>query len=73
MADMCKCSSCGADLRGPDIPDDYRYLYGNSAICEYGCGNEPHYTRLISVYDRQLDRTVAWRCPDCGHQEARSD
>jgi DNA-directed RNA polymerase subunit RPC12/RpoP len=71
VTDMCKCSHCGADLRGPTIPNDYRYMHGNLTICEYGCGGEPHYSRLISIYDRQLDRTIAWQCPDCGHEEDR--
>ena len=73
MADMCKCSSCDADLRGPAIPPEHRYMYGNLDYCQYGCGGEPHYSRLIGIYDRERDRTVAWRCPDCGHEEARRD
>jgi len=32
------------------------------------CHDEPEgiiYSRMIGVYSRDLDRTVAWRCPDC--------
>jgi hypothetical protein len=29
------------------------------------------YTRRIAIYDRDLDCTAAFRCPDCGAQEAR--
>jgi hypothetical protein len=27
--------------------------------------------REIAIYDRMLDRTVAFRCPDCGHEWSR--
>lgn len=30
-----------------------------------------HYSRTIGVYDYARDCTVAWRCPDCGYEEAR--
>ncbi len=26
------------------------------------------FDRKIAIYDRDRDRTVAYRCPDCGHQ-----
>lgn len=71
MADFCACSACGADLRGPSIPVESRHLYGADMKCRHGCGGEPHYSHLISIYDMKRDRTVAWRCPDCGHEEAR--
>lgn len=25
-------------------------------------------TRIIAIYDRVQDRSIAWRCPDCGRQ-----
>lgn len=28
--------------------------------------------RIIGIYDRNADRTVAWRCPDCGHEWERT-
>lgn len=27
--------------------------------------------RELAIYDRELDRTVAFRCPDCGHEWSR--
>jgi hypothetical protein len=32
----------------------------------------PRGTRRISVYDRNLDCTVAYRCPDCRYQWDRA-
>lgn len=52
-----ECPECKADLRGPEIPEQYRHYYG---------GLE-RYSRVINVYDQRLDRGVARRCPDCGH------
>ncbi len=52
-----ECPECKADLKGPEIPADIRHLYGGYA----------NYSRVINVYVRDLDRGVAWRCPDCGH------
>lgn len=73
MADFCKCSACGADLRGPFIPIESRYLYGGHDTCPLGCDRGPHFSRLIGIYGHVTDRTVAGRCPDCGHEEARRD
>lgn len=50
------CPHCKADLRSDYIPAEQRELFGNNA----------HYSRRISIYDRERDRTVGWRCPDCG-------
>lgn len=50
------CPHCKADLRDKLIPDDAREYFGNAT----------HYSRRISIYDRERDRTVGWRCPDCG-------
>lgn len=49
------CPHCKADLRGKPIPEDVRGLFGGHT----------HFTRKISLYDRDKDRTVAYRCPDC--------
>ena len=73
MADLlslCRCDACGADLRDSPIPTKHLALYGGSAICN-GCGGARHYSRRIAMYDPDRDRTVAWRCPDCGHEETR--
>lgn len=31
----------------------------------------PPFKREIAIYDRGLDRTVAFRCPDCNHEWSR--
>jgi predicted RNA-binding Zn-ribbon protein involved in translation (DUF1610 family) len=71
VADFCTCSACGSNLRGPIIEPSHREMYGGYVECRHGCGSEPHYSRLMGIYDMERDRTVAWRCPDCGHEEAR--
>jgi len=65
------CPKCGSDLRGPTHTGPHPEWYGFGDTCEV-CGDPPHFSRVIGVYDRDRDRTVAWRCPDCGHQEART-
>lgn len=50
------CPKCRRDLRAGEIPGDQR------------TGLETHYSHVIAVYDRGRDRTVAWRCPFCGHE-----
>ena len=46
----------GCDLQGPPIPEKHRQHYGD----------ETHFSRRVGVYDLALDRTMFWRCPDCG-------
>jgi hypothetical protein len=58
------CPSCKADLRDAPIPQD---LIDKG----YYAAGSTHYLRTIGVYDPDLDCTVAWRCPDCGYEEAR--
>ena len=74
MAHFCKCHKCGSDLRGPTIHVDSRHYYGykEDEPCE-ACGKEPHFSRLVGLYDYGVDRTIAWRCPDCGYVEERRD
>ncbi len=55
------CPACGASLVGDPIPEDAREHHGGAT----------HYRREIGIYDRSLDRTVAYRCPDCGHEWRR--
>ena len=38
----------------------------NSDLCNRE--NGPPFKREISIYDRDKDRTVAYRCPDCGFE-----
>jgi len=58
-------------LRDATIAPERRHLYGGVDVCRHGCGSEPHYSRLIGIYDTAADRTGSWRCPDCGHEEPR--
>ena len=53
--------NCHANLQGDEIPEDAREHYGGKT----------HYRRTIAIYNAQEDRTVAWRCPDCGHEWER--
>lgn len=61
MSDFTHCPKCGADFQGPPIPEQHRQHYGKHT----------HFSRLIGIYDMDRDRTVAWRCPDCGHEWPR--
>lgn len=50
------CPKCNADWDAGPIPEQYRKYYA-----------PPYrFSRLISIYDRWQDRTVAHKCPDCG-------
>ncbi len=52
------CPECDASWIGSPIPAAYREHHGKRT----------HYSRIIGVTDMWLDRTVAWRCPDCGKE-----
>lgn len=58
--DMYTCIK-GCDLRGAEIPDKYRSYHGSAT----------HYSERIGLYDRDLDRTTAYKCPKCGVQWKR--
>lgn len=51
------CPHCGVSLLGDKIPQDISKHYSGT-----------HWKREIGIYDRDLDRTVAYRCPDCGKE-----
>lgn len=54
-----KCGACGADFDGGPIPENIRQHY-----------SPPYrWSRRVALVDRDLDRQVAWKCPDCGHEE----
>ncbi len=57
------CPSCGSSWRGDLIPETSREFYGGST----------HFSRLVGIYSRERDRTVAWQCPDCGEKFDRND
>lgn len=58
------CPACGANLQGSPIPQEH---------IDKGCYSpgSTHYSRRIGIYDMERDRTVAWHCPDCGHEWPR--
>lgn len=51
------CPFCKACLAGDPIPEESR------AKGYYG--NKTHFSRKISIYDREQDRTIRFQCPDC--------
>lgn len=55
------CPDCNADLQGDPIPQEY---------IDEGCYGEgvTHFSRIIGIYSVEQDRTIAWACPDCGHE-----
>lgn len=64
MPEPTTCPKCKADLIGESLL---------SAALGYKMGYKmgARMNRAISIYDHNLDRTVAWRCPDCKHQWER--
>ena len=50
-----------------DLKDALEY-----AECYGASETQGEWKREIAIYDRDLDRTVAYRCPDCGHEWNRS-
>ncbi len=67
------CPSCGVSLVGGLIFETGLRKYGNRkdaleyAECYGASETQGEWKREIAIYDRDLDRTVAYRCPDCGH------
>ena len=63
MSDLKNCPNpdCGVSLLDARIPEASRVHYGDST----------HFKREIAIYDRDLDMTVEWKCPDCGHRWPR--
>lgn len=57
------CPKCNADLTGEPIPERHREHYPPG---------DTHFSRVIGLYDRELDRTVGWRCPDCKSRVGRA-
>lgn len=48
------CPNCNVTWIGAPIPLQDRHLFGAT-----------HFRRQIAQYDRRLDCTVGWECPDC--------
>jgi predicted Zn-ribbon and HTH transcriptional regulator len=49
------CPHCKTSLIGDPIPEEHREAFGGAT----------HGSRLLSLYDRSKDRTIAFQCPDC--------
>lgn len=61
MSEVVACPKCHADFDGGPIPEEHRQYY-----------SPPYrWSRRIAIYDQSKDRTVAWKCPDCGHEWKR--
>ncbi len=50
------CPHCNANLLGDKIPDEDIASFGGAT----------HFKREIGIYDWEKDRTVSYKCPDCG-------
>jgi rubrerythrin len=67
------CPNCNANLDGGSIWGHFFQKTGSEeqadkAAAVYGANREKgQWGRAIALYDRDEDRTVAWKCPDCGH------
>jgi hypothetical protein len=67
------CPNCNADLDGDSIWEHFFKETGDereaTKIADmYGATREKgKFGRQIGLYDRDKDRTVAWKCPDCEH------
>lgn len=54
------CPKCGVSLVGDEIPVESQEAFGHT-----------HFSRAIGIYSTERDRTIAWKCPDCGHEWVR--
>ena len=56
-----RCPQCNADWKDKPIPEQYWEHY-----------SAPYwYMRQIAIYDRDVDATVEYMCPDCNTRFAR--
>lgn len=49
------CPACEAGWQAGPIPKEGQWLYGDAKF----------FSRVMGIYDRDKDCTVAWQCPDC--------
>ncbi len=74
---MRPCPSCGTELNGGLIWETFKNQGNSDTEADrmakmYGATRtDGYWGREIGIYDRERDRTTAWRCPDCGHVEPR--
>ncbi|HEY9219526.1 MAG TPA: hypothetical protein VIO94_15875 [Phenylobacterium sp.] len=72
------CPHCNADLNGGSIWEHFREELGSEAgatrvAAMYGATKtQGRWGRQIALYDFGLDRTTAYRCPDCAGEWERA-
>jgi hypothetical protein len=77
MSEHGHCPSCNADLDGGSIWEHFFRETGSESEADriaesYGADRtKGNWGKAIGIYDTEVDRTVAWKCPDCGHQWGR--
>lgn len=68
------CPACKADMNGGSIWQHFYDRHGSEAKADriaamYGATRSfGRWGRALAIYSRERDRTVAYRCPDCGHE-----
>lgn len=60
------CPHCGTNLTGDQIDPEVADQYAGEYI-----DGKKYFSRVIGIYDMALDRTVAWKCPDCEEEWRR--
>lgn len=58
MIDFCSlshCPECNSLWHEQPIPEKSQHLFGDAKF----------FSRVIGMYSREQDRTIAWQCPDC--------
>jgi predicted RNA-binding Zn-ribbon protein involved in translation (DUF1610 family) len=72
------CPYCGSDMNGESIWQTFFDKYGDEQKADetaalYGATRtQGRWGRRIGLYSMELDRTVAWKCPDCGDEWDRT-
>lgn len=51
------------------------YETENCPYCgaDFRYGPNGEYSKLIAIYSRERDKTVAYRCPNCGKEDERDE
>ena len=72
------CPGCKTDLAGGFIYDHFLAEYGGDderalqTAAMYGASKgQGRWGREIAQYSVEEDRTIGYRCPDCGHEWER--
>lgn len=73
------CPACKADMDGGSIWEHFYKETESEAEADkmaksYGADRtKGKWGRKVGIYCMELDRTVAYECPDCGHQWSRTE